>query len=472
MRRNIKKPLFYNDVLIEDVAAEGCSVAKINQKVVFVNQGVPGDTVNLKIIQHKKNFAQADILQIQQKSDKRVEPFCSHFGYCGGCQWQMMNYPFQVEAKQQIINQQFQHLGGFTNLPQKPIIAAEKNRFYRNKIEYSFSTYEFQTPEKFNPDLKNALSNAAGYHVKNNFKKVLAIETCYLQEDQTNLIRKKVVQFLTENNLTYYNPVLHEGWFRNLIIRNNTHNEWMIILVVSTENNRALAALKDILINECSNIISIYAVYNNKPNDSIFDLPPNLLYFQKDLCEQLGELKYKISPKSFFQTNPYQAFHLYEAVKSMVENLGLKVLYDLYCGTGSIGIYLHKLFTKIVGIDIIPEAIQDAQENALLNNIPNVSFFCGDVLNICNEAFIQQQQPPDCIIIDPPRNGVHPKFLQFLLHVKAAYILYVSCNPATQVRDLKTLTSLYSIENMQAIDMFPHTQHIENICLLKLKELS
>ncbi|MCX8473124.1 MAG: 23S rRNA (uracil(1939)-C(5))-methyltransferase RlmD [Sediminibacterium sp.] len=472
MRRKISKPVFLENILIEDVAAEGCSIAKIDQKVVFINYGVPGDLVDIKITQSKKNFAQADITNIHQKSDKRITPFCSHFGYCGGCQWQMMDYKFQVEAKQQIINQQFFHLGGFSNLPQKPIIAAEKNRYYRNKIEYSFSTYEFLTPEKFNPDLKNNLSNAAGYHVKNNFKKVIHIDTCYLQDELTNEIRKIVVQYLINHNLSYYNPVLHQGWFRNLILRNNTQNEWMVILVVSYEDNVALSEIKDILVKECNRIISIFVIFNNKQNDSIFDLQPNLLYFQKDLCQELGELKFKISPKSFFQTNPYQAFHLYEAIKAMVQNLGLKILYDLYCGTGSIGIYLHKLFDKIFGIDIISEAIQDAQENAHINQISNVHFFCGDVLKICTADFIQQHQPPDCIIIDPPRNGVHPKFVEFLITIKATYLVYVSCNPATQVRDLKLLTTHYTIENMQAIDMFPHTQHIENICLLKLKNLS
>jgi 23S rRNA (uracil1939-C5)-methyltransferase len=477
--RKFKKPVILEDVLVESYAAEGKSIARVDGKVIFIEHTVPGDIVDIQLGKNKKDWAEAYPLQFKKHSAQRVTPFCSHFGVCGGCQWQMLPYQQQLVFKQQQVADNLSRIGKVALPEMLPIVGADATREYRNKIEYTFATRRFIPKEEFQQlraagkaeDEINNMSGAAGFHAKGQFDKVVEIDTCHLQEEPTNFIRKAIVAFAKENGYSFHNVKAHEGWLRNMVIRIATTGEIMLNIVLGFEDKKMQAQLKDHLLGLFPQITTLLVTINRKFNDSIYDLEPETLYGKGYIIEKLEDFQFKISPKSFFQTNTKQAEKLYQITRDFAELDGTQTLYDLYCGTGSIGIFCSNKAKKIIGVELIEDAIKDAHENAALNNISHSFFTAGDVIDICNDAFFATHGRPDVIITDPPRAGMHEKLVNKLLEIAAPTIVYVSCNPATQARDLALLDAKYEVTKIQPVDMFPHTHHIENVVQLKLKTL-
>ena len=474
--RKFKKPVILQDVLVESYAAEGKSLARVDGKVIFIEGTVPGDVVDIQLGKNKKDWAEAYPLQFKKYSENRVTPFCSHFGVCGGCQWQMLPYKQQLIFKQQQVADNLSRIGK-VELPEiLPIIGAEQTRHYRNKLEFTFATRRFIPKEEFQQlraidGLGAAMeTGAAGFHAKGQFDKVVEIDICHLQEEPTNLIRKAIVTFAKENNYSFHDIRQHEGWLRNMVIRIATTGEIMLNIVLGFEDKKMQMQLKDHLLKLFPQITTLLVTINRKFNDSIYDLEPETLHGKGFIIEKLETFQFKISPKSFFQTNTKQAEKLYQITRDFAELDGTQILYDLYCGTGSIGIFCSQNAKKIIGVELIEDAIKDANENAALNDINHSFFIAGDVINICNDTFFATHGRPDVIITDPPRAGMHEKLVKKLLDIAAPTIVYVSCNPATQARDLALLDEKYVVTKIQPVDMFPHTHHIENVVQLKLKD--
>ncbi len=463
------KPVIVENVLVEDYAAEGKSLAHVNGKVIFIEHTVPGDVVNVQLQKNKKDWAEGFPVEFIQYAENRIEPFCEHFGICGGCQWQMLPYEQQLFYKQKQVADNLQRIGKISLPEMLPIIGCDETRFYRNKLEYTFSNKKYLTPQQLHNPLFSSSENVAGYHARNMFDKVIEINVCHLQPEPTNLIRKAVEHFGKENNLGFYDARLHTGWLRTMQIRSSNSGEWMVNIMIGFEDEKHTKLLMDKLIAEFPQITSLLYTINTKFNDSWYDLEPKLYFGNEYITETLEDFKFKISPKSFFQTNTRQSEKLYSVAKDFAELNSEQTLYDLYCGTGSIGIFLSKNAKKIIGVETVDEAVKDAYENARLNNINHAEFFSGDVVEICNENFFQQNGTPDVIITDPPRAGMHEKLIKKLLDIPAPLIVYVSCNPATQARDLNLLDEKYAVKKIQPVDMFPHTHHIENVVQLKLK---
>lgn len=477
--RKFKKPVILEDVLVESYAAEGKSIARVDGKVIFIEHTVPGDIVDIQLGKNKKDWAEAYPLQFKKYSAQRVTPFCSHFGVCGGCQWQMLPYEQQLVFKQQQVADNLSRIGKVALPEMLPIVGADATIEYRNKIEYTFATRRFIPKEEFQQlraagkaeDEINNMTGAAGFHAKGQFDKVVEIDTCHLQEEPTNLIRKAIVSFAKENGYSFHNVKAHEGWLRNMVIRIATTGEIMLNIVLGFEDKKMQNQLKDHLLNLFPQITTLLVTINRKFNDSIYDLEPETLHGKGYIIEKLEEFQFKISPKSFFQTNTKQAEKLYQITRDFAELDGTQTLYDLYCGTGSIGIFCSQQAKKIIGVELIEDAIKDAYENAALNNISHSFFTAGDVIDICDDAFFATHGRPDVIITDPPRAGMHEKLVNKLLEIAAPTIVYVSCNPATQARDLALLDAKYEVTKIQPVDMFPHTHHIENVVQLKLKPI-
>ena len=499
------KKIILEDLLITDYAAEGKALARIDGKVIFILGVVPGDVADVMLIKNKKDWAEGRVLKIKQFSKERVEPFCKHFGICGGCKWQMLPYPKQLQYKQQEVEQNLRRIGK-VELPQiLPIVGGDDTVHYRNKLEFTFSNKEyypapppskggFSEPENSEgpPDLpecsKASLSEgfgeanpplggggALGFHVPRIFDKVIDIEECYLMDDVNNRIRNTIRTFALENNFSFYDIRQHTGWLRNIIIRLCTTGELMVNICLNYDDEADRKKLFNHLLKQVPQITTLLYTINPKWNDSIYDLTPQVYFGKGYATEKLStglgeeEFEFKISPKSFFQTNTKQAEKLYTITREFAALTGNEIVYDLYCGTGSIGIFLSKNAKKIIGVEVIEEAIADAKENAALNNINHAEFFAGDVIKICNDEFFALHGRPDVIITDPPRAGMHEKLVNKLLEMAAPKIVYVSCNTATQARDLGLLSEKYAIEKIQPVDMFPHTHHIECVVLLKLK---
>lgn len=475
MRKKKEAPLLEN-VLIEDYAAEGKSLARVNGKVIFVEGAVPGDVVDVQLQKNKADWGEGFVKKFHTYSPIRVKPFCTHFGVCGGCQWQMLPYEQQLVYKHK---QVFDNLTRIAKIPLPviaPILGAKETQGYRNKVEYTFATEKFIPFEEFKAMKAAGLEptksiGAGGFHARGFFEKVVEIDTCYLQSEPTNEIRKTAVQFAIENEMPFYNIKQHQGWLRNMFIRNTTKGEWMVNIILGYDGGEKREALLNLFLKKFPQITTLLYTINEKRNDSMQDLVPQVYFGTGYITEALENFDFKISPKSFFQTNSKQAESLYQVTRSFAELTGKEVVYDLYCGTGSIGIFCSKEAKKIIGVEVVADAIEDAKENARINNLAHTAFFAGDVINICDDAFFETHGKPDVIITDPPRAGMHDKLVKKLLEIQAPLIVYVSCNPATQARDLSLLGEKYTVTKIQPVDMFPHTLHIENVVQLKRTDL-
>ena len=475
VRKKKEAPLLEN-VLIEDYAAEGKSLARVNGKVIFVEGAVPGDVVDVQLQKNKADWGEGFVKKFHTYSDIRVKPFCSHFGVCGGCQWQMLPYEQQLVYKHK---QVFDNLTRIAKIPLPvipPILGAKETQGYRNKVEYTFATEKFIPFEEFKAMKAAGLEpvksiGAGGFHARGFFEKVVEIDTCYLQSEPTNEIRKTAVQFAIENEMPFYNIKQHQGWLRNMFIRNTTKGEWMVNVILGYDGGEKREALLNLFLKKFPQITTLLYTINEKRNDSMQDLVPQVYFGTGYITEALENFDFKISPKSFFQTNSKQAESLYQVTRNFAELTGNEVVYDLYCGTGSIGIFCSKEAKKIIGVEVVADAIEDAKENARINNLSHTAFFAGDVIDICDDAFFDTHGKPDVIITDPPRAGMHDKLVKKLLEIQAPLIVYVSCNPATQARDLSLLGEKYTVTKIQPVDMFPHTLHIENVVQLKRTDL-
>jgi 23S rRNA (uracil1939-C5)-methyltransferase len=469
-RKKKKSPPLLN-ITIEAYAAEGKSVARLDDgKVLFVDNAVPGDVIDVVITKDKKSWAQGRTIRLVTPSPQRVEPFCQHFGVCGGCKWQMLPYPQQLVYKQQQVTDQLQRIGHLELPVMQPIIGSPYDRYYRNKLEFTFSAHRYLTFEEIaDREEKYTPIPALGFHAPGLFDKVVEIHTCYLQNEPTNTLLKVLREYTTARSLPYYDFKAQYGWLRNVVLRVATTGEVLINLVMHHEDKENREGILQHILDNISGITSLNYTINPKLNDTIHDLDVICWYGKNHIEEKLEDFTFKISPKSFFQTNTYQAESLYRVTREFAGLTGSEVLYDLYCGTGSIGIFCSKLAKKVIGIEVVEDAIKDAHENAQLNGLTNCSFFAGDVEKICTDTFFDTHGRPDVIITDPPRAGMSEKLIQQLLKMRAPKIVYVSCNPATQARDLQLLNETYRITRLQPVDMFPHTHHIENIALLELR---
>lgn len=465
-----KKPrITLTDVLISGYAAEGKSIAKIDGKVIFITGAVPGDVADVLITKSKKDWAEGRAVEIKTPSANRVEPFCIHFGTCGGCKWQMLPYEQQLQYKQQETEDNLRKISKTSIPPLLPIVGCDSTVFYRNKLEFTFSNKRFLTSEEMNKTEIPIQQNALGYHVAGLFDKVLDISECWLMDGINNKLRNSIRDYALKNELEFYDIRNHTGWLRNIIIRNCSTGELMVNICLNYEDEPGRISLLDFILKSVPEITTLLYTINPKFNDSIYDLEPQVYFGKGFVTEVLEGLKFIISPKSFFQTNTRQAEKLYSITRDFAELKGNETLYDLYCGTGSIGIYLSRYVSKVIGVEVIDDAIKDAKKNAELNNITHTHFFAGDVIKICTNNFFEIHGRPDVIITDPPRAGMHEKLINKLLEIEAPKIVYVSCNPATQARDIGLLSEKYSVEKVQPVDMFPHTHHIESVALLKLR---
>jgi 23S rRNA (uracil1939-C5)-methyltransferase len=464
-----RKNIVIDNLLVTGYAAEGKCLAKHEGKVIFMENAVPGDIVTVRLIKNKKDWAQGQVIKITGFSEERIEPFCKHFGICGGCQWQMLPYEKQLEYKQDQVLQSLKRIGKL-ELPEiRPILGSEKTTGYRNKLEYTFSSRRYLLKEELADPQISTFQNAAGFHARGIFDKIVDIDTCWLQVEPTNEIRKEIKRWAEEKGISFYDIHRHEGFLRNVQVRLCRSGEIMVNIVFGYEDENLQNGLLQHIKNRFPSITTLLYTINRKWNDSLNDLNPIVFHGKGYVIENLERFSFKIGPKSFFQTNTAQAERLYQTVRSFAALKGTETIYDLYCGTGSIGIFLSDQVKKLVGIELIPEAIADAKENALLNQVDHAAFFTGDVTTICDDAFFETHGRPDLVISDPPRAGMSEKLIAKLLEIVAEKIIYVSCNPATQARDLHMLSEKYHISAVQPVDMFPHTLHIENVTALFLK---
>ena len=470
MSRN-KKPLpTLENVTITGVAAEGKALARVNELVVFVPYVVPGDVVDLKLTRKKNSYAEAVAVKFHEYSSMRVKPFCKHYGICGGCKWQCMGYEDQIRYKQQQVVDNLTRIGKVELPDIRPILGSAETQFYRNKLEFTFSNKRWLTEEEVKADVKYDQMNAVGFHIPGAFDKVLAIDECWLQTDISNQIRNAIRDYAYEHNLTFYDLRAQEGLLRNLMIRTSSTGELMTLMQFCTLGNDMAQQQMDELLQHVRTtfpqITSLLYVVNNKCNDTIGDLDVVTFAGNDHIFEEMEGLKFKVGPKSFYQTNSKQAYELYKVVRDFAQLGGNELVYDLYTGTGTIANFVSRQCGKVIGIEYVPEAIDDAKVNAQLNGLDNTLFFAGDMKDILTQEFIQTHGHPDVIITDPPRAGMHNDVIDTLLFALPQRIVYVSCNPATQARDLSLLDSQYKVTAVQPVDMFPHTQHVENVVLL------
>lgn len=457
-------------VLVSDYAAEGKSLARVDGKVIFMEGVVPGDLVDVRLLKNKKDWAEGMVLKIHEYSAERVQPFCSHFGVCGGCQWQMLPYEKQLQYKSKQVADVLQRIGKVALPPIQPILGAAGTRHYRNKIEYTFGNKRFLTKEEIGDENISGQQDVAGFHAKGFFDKVVDIDTCYLQAEPTNAIRLFVKQLAIEKGWPFYDIRNHTGFLRTMQVRLCETGELMVNIMVGEDDPEKIKSLMEAVLKQFPAITTLLYTVNLKWNDSLFDLEPVTYHGKGYVIEKLEDFSFKIGPKSFFQTNTKQGEELYKVTREFAELSGTETVYDLYCGTGSIGIFVSEKAKKIIGVEMVEAAIADAKENAALNNLSGTAFFAGDVIDICNDEFFVTHGRPDVIITDPPRAGMHEKLVRKILDMEAPTVVYVSCNPATQARDLLLLDEKYAVTKVQPVDMFPHTHHIENVVQLKLKK--
>ncbi len=489
-----KERVQLENILVTDYAAEGKAIARHEGKVIFISGAIPGDTVDIILTKNKKDWAEARTVRIVNPAPDRLEPFCRHFGICGGCKWQMLPYEKQLQFKQLETEQNLRRIGKVELPAIMPIIGSADTIHYRNKLEFTFSNKRYLLPGEMAPlppegeiaesanssvPIKLAetskappsegFGEALGYHVPRIFDKVIDIFECYLLDDVNNRIRNSVRDFAKENNFLFYDIKEHTGWLRNIIIRYCTTGELMVNICINYEDEANRVLLLDHLLKQVPSITTLLYTINPKWNDSIYDLVPQTYFGKGYVTEKLEGFEFIISPKSFFQTNTKQAERLYAVARDFAELTGTETVYDLYCGTGSIGIFVSPKAKKIIGVEVIEDAIEDAKKNAALNKIDHAHFFAGDVIKICNDDFFARHGRPDVIITDPPRAGMHEKLVIKLLEIAAPRIVYVSCNTATLARDINLLAEKYTVQKIQPVDMFPHTHHIECVVLLTIK---
>lgn len=465
-----KLDLILENVKIEAVAAEGKSLAHVDGTVVFVEFAVPGDIVNVKVTKKKKNYMEGFILEIVKPSEDRLQPFCEHFGICGGCRWQPLPYDMQLKAKQQQVWDQLVRIGHLEIPDISPILPSDKTKYYRNKLEFTFSNkrwiYNNEDPDSLTDEERLGL----GFHVGKFFDKVLDIKHCSLQPEPSNEIRLFIREYAVTHDLEFYNIRENTGFLRNIIVRNNQVGDVMLTVCFAYDDQDKIVPMLDAIAVEFPQIKSLHYVINEKLNDSISDLDCILYKGEDAIWETMGKLKFKIGPKSFYQTNSEQAYKLYSVAKEFAALTGNEVVYDLYTGTGTIAQFISDKASKVIGIEYVKEAIEDARINAEANGITNCTFFDGDMKDILTADFIKEHGKPEVMIIDPPRAGMHPDVVKVIMEAAPERIVYVSCNPASQARDLAMMSPMYEITAVQPVDMFPHTMHVENVCALKLKD--
>ena len=445
-------------------------MAKVNELVIFVPYVVPGDVVDLQVKRKKNHYAEAVAVKFHEKSPLRTEPFCSHFGVCGGCKWQCLSYEEQLKYKQKQVFDNLTRIGK-VELPEfRPILGSEKTRFYRNKLEFTFSNKRWLTEEEVKQDVKYDQMNAVGFHIPGAFDKVLAIDKCWLQDDISNQIRNAVRDYAYAHNFPFFDLRTQEGLLRNIMIRTSSTGELMVVLqckVTDDEGRRKMEEILQFMADSFPQITSLMYVINNKCNDTIGDLDVEVFKGNDHIFEEMEGLRFKVGPKSFYQTNSEQAYNLYKVAREFAGLTGNELVYDLYTGTGTIANFVARKARKVVGIEYVPEAIEDAKVNSDLNGIDNTLFYAGDMKDILTNDFIAEHGRPDVIITDPPRAGMHNDVIDVILAAEPKRIVYVSCNPATQARDLQLLDGKYKVTAVQPVDMFPHTHHVENVVQLE-----
>ncbi len=464
-----KVDLLLENVTIESVAAEGKAVARVDGMVVFVDFAVPGDIVDIRVFKKKKNYMEGFITRIVKPSPDRVEAFCEHFGTCGGCRWQPLPYRIQLEAKRQQVYDQLVRIGHLEVPEIRPTLPSERTQFYRNKLEFSASERRWILRNEDPEAIQESDRVGLGFHVGKFFDKVLDIRKCWLQPEPSNAIRLFIKQFCIDHGYEFYNIRENRGFFRNMFIRTTESGQVMLIVCFAREDRKRREALLDAVSEAFPQISSLYYVINAKLNDSIGDQSPILYKGDDAIYEEMEGFRFRIGPKSFYQTNSLQAYRLYGVAREFAALTGNEIVYDLYTGTGTIAQFVSRKASKVIGIEYVPESIQDAEANAAANGITNCAFFAGDMKDVLNEAFIADHGHPDVIILDPPRAGIHPDVANVILNAAPDRMVYVSCNPASQARDLAVLCRDYEITAVQPVDMFPHTMHVENVCALKRK---
>ncbi len=465
-----KKELTIEKLLVTDIGAEGKALGRHGEKVVFLPWAIPGDVVDVRIHKQRKNYLEGRAVHFHSYSADRVEPFCSHFGTCGGCKWQHLPYESQLKYKQKQVTDQLERIGKLSLPAVQPILPSPDTTHYRNKLEFTFSNRRWLSREEMENPPDDLEPNALGFHIPGKFDKVLDIGTCHLQAEPSNAIRLAVKAFALEQGYSFFDLRSQEGLLRNLIIRTSSLGEIMVILVFFDDDPEKRTSMLDHLWASFPVITSLCYIINTKANDSILDQDAIHYKGREYILEKMGELKFKIGPKSFYQTNASQARAMYEMIASWADLRGDEVVYDLYTGTGTIAIYLAGKARKVIGVESVPEAIEDARENARLNGVDNVQFFTGDIRDVLNPDFFSSQGLPQLVVLDPPRAGIHQNVVNALLDAKPERIIYVSCNPATQARDLNLVAHRYRIARVQPVDMFPHTHHVENMVLLERQD--
>lgn len=469
MSRNKKNLPIITSLEILDIAAEGNAIGKANDVVVFVPHAIPGDVVDVQIKKKRSNYMEGVVIRFEKLSPARTEPRCEHFGVCGGCKWQDLPYEKQLFYKEKQVRDNLQRIGKIDAEGILPIIPSDSIYFYRNKLEYTFSASRWLTQDEIDSETPISNRNALGFHIPGLFDKVLDIKKCYLQADPSNDIRLSLKKFAEDQGLSFCDLRLHTGFLRNLIIRTTSTGEIMVIVCFGENNTENIAKTMEFLKNSFPGITSLMYVVNTKLNDTIFDLPVVLFNGRDHIIEKMEDLHFKIGPKSFYQTNSAQAYKLYSVTREFAGLTGDEIVYDLYTGTGTIANFVAKKCKKVIGVELIKEAIKDAETNASVNNINNASFFTGDIKDVFTSNFIGEHGRPEVVILDPPRAGVHENVLGCLLTVLPEKIVYVSCNPATQARDIAILSESYKVEKIQPVDMFPQTHHVENVVLMRKK---
>lgn len=468
-KKNTDKIVF-DHIKVLDAGAKGVSVAKApDGKVIFIPNVVPGDVVDVQTFKKRKAYYEGKAIKFHEYSEHRVEPVCEHFGVCGGCKWQNMKYSQQLYYKQNEVLNHLMRIGKIELPDFEPILGSEKQFFYRNKMEFSFSNSRWLTEAEIGSDEDLGNRNALGFHIPKMWDKILDINKCHLQEDPSNAIRNEIRAFANENNLTFFNPRNHEGLLRTLMMRTASTGEIMVLVQFFENDKVGRELLLDHIYDKFPKITSLQYVVNNKANDTLYDQNIKLYKGRDYILEEMEGLKFSINAKSFYQTNSDQAYELYKITRDFAGLSGNEIVYDLYTGTGTIAQFVSKDAKKVIGVESVPEAIIDAKANAVRNSITNCEFYVGDMKVVFNESFIAQHGKPDVIITDPPRDGMHKDVIEQILKIEPSKIVYVSCNSATQARDLALMDDKYKVTRVRPVDMFPQTHHVENVVLLERK---
>ncbi len=465
MPRNQRNQILEN-VTITGFASEGKAVTRIGDKVAFVEFGAPGDVADLRVLQDKSSFMVTSIEQLKMPSPERVSPVCNHFGYCGGCKWQHLDYAQQLQYKQEQVEETLQRLGKIQLPAPQPILGSELHYQYRNKLEFAFCNKRWITPEEMKVSRDRKELPGAGFHIPKRWDKILHIEACHLMDGLANEIRNTVYDFAIEHNISFYDVAEHHGCLRQLSLRNNLKGNWMVTVMFGGEEEENREKVLEMMKTRFPAITSLQYIVNTKKNDSIYDQEIHLYHGEATLTETIGNLNFLIGPKSFFQTNSKQTERLYQQALDYAGLKGNETVYDLYCGIGTISLFLAKHAKRVLGIESVPEAIEDAHKNAALNQINNVDFLAGDMKDLLKPDIAVRYGKPDVIVTDPPRAGMHPDVVETLIKLSPEKIVYVSCNVATQARDLKMMEEFYEVTSWRPVDMFPHTAHVENVVLL------